>query len=421
MTAAGAAPSTVISPTSSTPTAQPVGWLLVAAIALLPIQFELSAEFRLAPTDIFVAAYIGLRLRSFRHLGKAWSSWHLLLFVTIFYGAAVAFVATGQVSQFAFPTKTIGVMQLFAIVFASLDYSRTFGDLTRLVRTFVGSATVITAVSIVVLYMQSAGTVELSRFNLDAARLSGLLVDPNAMGGLIGTALALLVVTAAARQPLMSRPITIAAALILSVGLFQTYSRSAWLGTGFGLIAGAVLLRGPIRRRLALIAFVGVAAGLTVFLLSSADSDVNRLASRGDQASERVSIAGDAFADFVGSPLFGTGLGTSEGRHGLQIHNTTIWFLAEMGPIGLLSIIGLITVLALWAMRSSRTATAPIAAVAAAALVAHLTMFGVSMGIEALYQRHWWFVWAVIGWCHAYEAADDGGGRPVLRRREIAR
>ena len=106
--------------------------------------------------------------------------------------------------------------------------------------------------------------------------------------------------------------------------------RPAWLGTGLELIAGAVLLRGPIRCRLALIAFVGMAAGLTVFLLSSADTNANKLASRGAQASERVSIAGDAFADFVGSPLLGTGLGTSKSRHGLQLHDTSIWFLAEM-------------------------------------------------------------------------------------------
>jgi putative inorganic carbon (HCO3(-)) transporter len=103
--------------------------------------------------------------------------------------------------------------------------------------------------------------------------------------------------------------------------------------------------------------------------------------------------------------VFGIGLGTSEARHDLQIHNTSLWFLTEMGPIGFVSIVGLVVVLALWAMRSARDAPAPIAALAMAALVAHLTMYGLSMGIEALYQRHWWFIWAIIGWCHALDVS----------------
>jgi hypothetical protein len=219
-------------PTSSSrSTGRPIGWLLIAAIAFLPVQFEVTEQFRFAPTDLFVAGYLCLRLSSLRYVGRAFSSWHLLLFVMIFYGAAVTFIATGAVSSFVFPNKTVGVIQLFAIIIAVLDYARTFGDVLRLVRTLVISTTVFTAASIVILMLQSAGTVELSTINLDASRLSGLLVDPNAMGGLIGTALTLVIVTAAARHPVLTYRATAVAVAILGVGLFFTYSRSAWLGT----------------------------------------------------------------------------------------------------------------------------------------------------------------------------------------------
>ena len=46
-----------------------------------------------------------------------------------------------------------------------------------------------------------------------------------------------------------------------------------------------------------------------------------------------------------------------------------------------------------------------------ALLLAHMAMFGLAMGIEALYQRHWWLIVALIGSGYSLTCRNTGDRR----------
>jgi putative inorganic carbon (HCO3(-)) transporter len=77
-------------------------------------------------------------------------------------------------------------------------------------------------------------------------------------------------------------------------------------------------------------------------------------------------------------------------RHKVIIHNTAIWMLSELGIVGLIVFVGLCTKIALLLTSRIRTGSPPVRTLALALLAAHAAMFGLSLGIEAFYQRSWW-------------------------------
>ncbi|HUR50675.1 MAG TPA: O-antigen ligase family protein, partial [Mycobacteriales bacterium] len=237
------------------------------------------------------------------------------------------------------------------------------------------------------------------------SRLSGLLIDPNAFGGLIATALVLHLVTSAAGAPLLSRRVSRLATVCLPLALALTFSRSAWIGTVFGLGAVAAadprLLRKAAR---ALAAPLLVVLPLVLLNLPGAAS----LAERPGQVSARLDIANQALADVAAHPLSGIGLGVYEQRHGVIVHNTALWFLTEMGLVGLIAFLGFILLQvrrATWMIvRGPEQAWV----VGAALLGAVFVGLGLSLGIEAFYQRYWWMAFAGLA---------AGRALPSVRRR----
>jgi O-antigen ligase len=134
------------------------------------------------------------------------------------------------------------------------------------------------------------------------------------------------------------------------------------------------------------------------------------LAVRSDQVTGRVDILREAFAEIERTPLLGIGLGTYVREHDVIVHNTTAWFLTEFGLVGLVVFLGFIWwyVQGLWA--STRSAPPADRDLAFAVLLGVVGMLGLSVGIEAFYQRHWWLLFAVAGGIFARGAS--GRGRP---------
>ncbi|MHA1536813.1 MAG: hypothetical protein ACTSUD_04595, partial [Alphaproteobacteria bacterium] len=95
-------------------------------------------------------------------------------------------------------------------------------------------------------------------------------------------------------------------------------------------------------------------------------------------------------------PFFGTGLGgysyslTAAGKSAEVIHNTYLWILTEMGIVGFFVFAAFFLTILSALRRSWRENRNPCLAIAALAMM--LVFSGAAIGMEAMYQRHLWFI-----------------------------
>jgi hypothetical protein len=381
------------------------GWCAAAFAFLLPVQFALGGDVRFAPSDLFIGGFVVLRLPRMRLGRAAWSGWQLALCATFLVGLAVAALDADQLTSFAILQKAGGVATLLVsfacIVDFCLDDAR---RLAWLCRSFLLGVLCNVILALSALYLEQAGIAHFSNINLDGARLSGLLIDPNAFGGLLVVAIALHLTTRACGHALVDGTMGLLLTALLPVALVLTYSRSAWIGMVLAAATGVVFV--GVRLGVALgklLAALGLVALLALnVVLPNADALINRQ----EQVDERVSILSDAFGEFESRPFLGIGLGVFQERHDVLVHNTSMWFLTEFGPLGLLTLLAML--MAFWSkgVIALRTLDDPYRLLAVGLLAGSIGMYGVSMGIEALYQRHWWFTFAGLGLLYSY-AMDD--------------
>jgi hypothetical protein len=347
--------------------------------------------------------YALLRFTDLRILRAAWSGWFGAILACVTGGALVAAVTHG-ISFGTILQKGIGLLFLLLSLVCLHDFMRSWNHLRWIFRVFVSAVTIHSVLFLMVMLAQNFGLLSWPSMNLGGARLTGLLIDPNAFGGLILVALIINATTRAHGQPLLRGHAALFANAALAAALMFTYSRSAWVGgilalTGFALLFPRRALTGFLRLLPAL-ALAGAIIAVTIL------PTVLKLAQRPDQVQDRVSILTLAFNDFFSHPILGIGLGTSDVLHGQIVHNTTIWFLTEFGPLGLISILGFVASHGAMAYTAHRRLAPPQRVLPAAFLLAHVGVYGLSMGIESLYQRHWWLVLAGIG--VTFAAGVDG-------------
>jgi O-antigen ligase len=110
-----------------------------------------------------------------------------------------------------------------------------------------------------------------------------------------------------------------------------------------------------------------------------------------------------ALEAFATHPLVGGGLGSFRQGEGAIAHNSAMWFLADFGLVGLAVLLGFLGWFFAKGWYAYRYAPVRERPVVLALLLAHASMLGLAMGIEAFYQRHWWMVFALIasGYCLA--------------------
>jgi hypothetical protein len=379
------------------------GWLIAAYVALLPAQISLGASARLAISDLFMMGYAILRSTDLRVLRAAWTGWLGAILACVTVGAFVAALSHG-ISYGTCVQKAIGLLFLFLTLVCLHDFMRTWNHVRWVFRIFVRAVTAHTTFFLMIMLAQNVGLLAWPSMNLGGARLAGLLIDPNAFGGLILVALVINATTRANGQALLRGRGAMLANAALAGGLLFTYSRSAWVGAflalaGFAMLYPKKALTGFIR------ALPGMALAAAVVALTILPT-VMHLAQRPDQVQDRVSILSLAFNDFFTHPILGIGLGTSDVLHGQIVHNTTVWFLTEFGPFGLISILGFVGSHAVMAFTAHRRLSRTQRVLPAALLLAHVGVYGLSLGIESLYQRHWWLILAGIG--VTFAAATDG-------------
>lgn len=366
--------------------------MLAAYVALLPVQVPLSDNLRFAPADLCIVGYLALRAHRLRIDRRDWTVWHALLVAVVAAGALVGQLRFG-LDGTTLVAKVLGLGLLFAGLACVLDFLRDVERICWLFRLYSISVTVNVAVFLGVMLLQNVAGFDGWGLNLGGSRLTGLLVDPNAFGGVIVVAL---VMSVWLRGPLrlFDWGYRNAISVVLLAGLLFTFSRSAWIGLLFAVAAGIALQ--PRRTRQVLRAAVPLLLVGAAVVAITVLPFVSELAARPDQVEGRFEIIEQSIEDLRSSPVLGIGLGGAYERHERIVHNTTLFFLTEFGPAGVIVILGLFGSYVVRAQRARRLLPASQVQLAPTLAGAHAAMFGVSMGIEALYQRHWWLVFAAL-------------------------
>ncbi|WMT42373.1 O-antigen ligase family protein [Paenibacillus sp. D2_2] len=187
------------------------------------------------------------------------------------------------------------------------------------------------------------------------------------------------------------------ATLTLSGGIVMTFSRSAWIG--LMLVLFTLLLTNPSRLFKIVMGFITAFVALLLYKGTAYLDVIESMSSRPSQIQSRLDIIGDALHYISQSPLFGIGLGSYSYELRIIIHNTPIWFMTEFGLLGLIVYGGFMVWFFIVGIRSYRAADAVHRPVILALLLSHTAMIGLSMGIEALFQRYWWFMMAMNAAC----------------------
>lgn len=374
-------------------------YMIVAYILFLPVQFQTGLDFNIAPSDIFLVAYLVFGFTRLKFVRHTWSTWHAGLFFTFAMGMVVAIASTGYVTQYALIQKGIGLVVLFAaytvITTAATDWTRA----RWLLRILILGVLLQNTLAIIAFSFSKLAGVSFAWINYGDARLSGMLLDPNAYGGLLVLTFSIQTITFFLKQPLLSRPLAWFANISLGIGIILTYSRSAWIGMAIVLIVNAsfaaTTFKPKLMLRLVLVAVFVVVALYMVFGPTFFEA-ITSMATRESQIQERFAIIENALSMFADSPVFGIGIGVFAETHGMIIHNTPLWVLTEFGLVGFIFFLGFsswFVVKGFFTYKSVEERHKPLVL---GVILAFLAMMGLSLGIEALYQRHWWLVMALI-------------------------
>lgn len=258
-----------------------------------------------------------------------------------------------------------------------------------------------------------------------SGRFAGFSPDPNAYGGVLVVAIALalsapwsyLPKALGRHAPWVRNAVSIGAIVSLGIGLFLTNSRSAWIALAVAVVALAVLAPSKV-----LAANVTILLGLGAVAWSAASLTTRQqfveLSTRSRQITARLDMINGSLEAYLQSPIIGSGLGSYQLSTSSVVHNTLVWLLSELGPLG-----GLLFVLAvIWtaqrAISLGRSGRIQGGSLAIGLAAAHLAMVGFSFGVEALYQRQWWLVMGMVGTLVALANRNDGAA-PLLPTGEV--
>jgi putative inorganic carbon (hco3(-)) transporter len=368
--------------------------LVSVYVALLPFQFATGDHFNFAPADCLLALALVLAAGQLKYRKQAWTVWHFAIACVFVAGSFVAAFRFGALDRYELLNKDAGLVLPFlsyaAITSAIVDWD----DIRHILRVFAMSVVIQNVVAVAgFLGSYFFGVVNpFTRYG--GLRLSGMLLDPNAYGGLLSMTLIVIESASCGPAPLFQRKTLWFSRATLALGLLFTFSRSAWVALGVSLLVVAVV-RTRIAARMVLAAAIG--APCLLLLMGRRFVPVfEEMASRPKQVQGRFDLIHDAFGNFVQHPFFGGGLGSFRISEGEIAHNSAMWFLADFGIAGfavLLGFLGWFLIKGWFAYRFAPTREQPIAL---ALLLAHTAMIGLAMGIEAFYQRHWWMVLALI-------------------------
>ena len=368
--------------------------LLVGYVALLPYQFEVGNGMNFAPADCLMLLVLVLAAGQLKYRRPAWTIWHFGIAAVFATGSLVAALRFGTLDRYELLNKDAGLLLPFLSYVAITSSITEWDDLRRILRVF--------TLSVVLENILAVGAFLLSYFfgvsnpftRYGGMRLSGMLIDPNAYGGLLVAAYVICEGASLGREPLFKGPTLWISRMTLLLGILFTFSRSAWLALILALVV-LCALQTRVAIRLLLAGVIG--APCLLLLMGNRFLPVfGEMASRPKQVQGRFDLIHDAFQAFSRHPFLGGGIGSFRLGEGEIAHNSAMWFLADFGIVGLAVLLGFLGWFVAKGWFAYRFAPVRAQPLVLALLLAHTAMFGLAMGIEAFYQRHWWLVLGLI-------------------------
>ncbi|HEY7335242.1 MAG TPA: O-antigen ligase family protein [Bryobacteraceae bacterium] len=371
-----------------------LSFLVAAYVALLPYQFEVSKLMNFAPADCFLILTLVLAARQFKYLKPAWTIWHLGIALTFALGSFIIALHFGEINRYELLNKDAGLLLPFLSYAAITSVVAEWEDLRLILRVFVLGVVVENIVAVGGFLASYFFGVNDPFARYEGLRLSGMLLDPNAYGGLLVAALVVCEGGSWGPSPLFKGIALWVARVTLLLGILFTFSRTAWTGLGFAL-ALVCVVRPKMLIRPLLAALIG-APCLLLIMGQRFWPIFQEMARRPEQVQERFDLIEQALESFSRNPFLGGGLGSFRLRVGEVAHNSAAWFLADFGIVGLVVLLGFLGwffVKAWFAYRRAPESERPLVL---ALLLALAAMVGVAMGIEAFYQRHFWLIFGLI-------------------------
>jgi len=368
--------------------------LLSTYVALLPFQIPVNHEMSFAPADIFLFLILVLAPGQLKYRKAVWTIWHLTLLLVFAIASFVTALSVGSLSSYVWLNKDVGLLFLILGYAAITSAAAEWDQVRRLLRVFTLSIVVQNQVALVSFLWAYSHGVDTLFTMYGGRRLAGMLLDPNAYGGLLALALAICEGASWGRAPLFRRVLLLYCRLNLALGLLFTFSRSAWIS----LFVPLLLLCAFRRTKAIQLALAGLIAApcLLLFMGTHLFHFVENMAARPERGVSRLDLIWDAWAQFAQHPFLGGGLGSFLAMEGTYVHNTAVWFLADFGIVGLAALLGFLGWFLIASWSAYRHAPVDQKPVVLALMMGHALMLGLSMGIEAFYQRHWWLVLALI-------------------------
>jgi hypothetical protein len=371
--------------------------LLSSYLVCLPVQIETNFGIRFAPSDIFLILYVVTAAGSLRfYRARVFSVWHAAVLLAFAMATFMTALTTGQINQYAILNKDIGVLTLFVSYGVIACECGTWADIRRYLRIFIISVTLINTCALIS-YWNLSPWLTNHVFTINevyTGRLAGMLVDPNAYGGLLAVAFAIHTMTYFSRKQIIGGLFGWYILPCLLTGVLYTYSRSTWISITIILAILCV-----VRPKTALMLWLGIGGAFAALIISMDQASLDRMiyfASRPEQVESRIDIISHALPMFIKSPLLGIGLSVFNDEYGIIIHNTPVWFLTEFGVAGFLAVAGLYAWIMRVGIQAYKMANADEKPLLLGVMLGHIAILGLSMGIEAFYQRHWWLCMAVI-------------------------
>ena len=384
-----------------------LGTLVGAYVALLPYQFEFAKKLNFAPADLCLLLAPVLAAAQFKYRKPAWTIWHLGIVLTFAAGSLVTALRFGRLDRYELLNKDAGLLLPFVSYAAITSTVTEWDDLRRILRVFTASVIFenVLAVGAFLAHYFFGFVTPFVRYG--GLRLSGMLLDPNAYGGLLIVALAISEGASWGPAPLFQKRMLWFARVTLILGILFTFSRSAWSGLAMALLL-LLALRPKLALRLVLAGLIG--APLLVLLMGRHFIPIfEEMASRPKQVQGRFELIHWALQAFVRHPFLGGGIGSFRLSNGEVAHNSAMWFLADFGILGLAALLGFLGWFFVKGWSVYHLAPKRERPLVLALLLAHTAMTGLAMGIEAFYQRHWWMIFALIAssYCLTLRPADN--------------
>lgn len=371
-----------------------LGALVAAYVTLLPFQFQIGHQMNLAPSDCILPVILLLSAGELKYRKAAWSFWHFGIVLVFAISSLVFALTAGELNRYELVNKDIGLLLLFLSYAVITSTVMEWQDLRRILRIFTLSVVAQNLVMVASFLGAYFWGISTPFVEYQGSRLSGMLLDPNAYGGLLVLTLVICEGASFGKQPLFRGMPLLICRLTLGLGILFTFSRSAWIALGLALLVLCI-----VRRQEAIkLALIGLIGGPCVFVLMGSGfiSFFERMAARPKQVQGRFDILRHAWAIFQQHPLLGAGLGSFRIAERTVVHNTAFWFLADFGLVGLSTLLGFLGWFFFKAWFTYRVAPETNKPLVLALLLGQTAMFGLAMGIEAFYQRHWWLIMALI-------------------------